>query len=147
MIAGAKEDETDAMIALGKSLLGERVTFLIGVPREKIPDLYRASDIFALASLHEMMPIAVLEALASGLPVALNRTPTLCWMTGAGGNLTDITQKGALAEQLQELSDPKARQKFSCRARAQAETNFSESVIMEQIIAMYQQVAEERGKQ
>lgn len=142
VIAGAKEDETDAMIALGKSLLGERVTFLIGVPREKIPDLYRAADIFALASFHEMMPIAVLEALASGLPVALNRTPTLCWMTGAGGDLTDITQKGALAKQLKELSNPEKRQKFSCRARAQAEANFSESVIMGQILAMYRQVSE-----
>ena len=59
VIAGGREAESDEIIAEGRRLLGNRVRFLEGVNREKIPDLYRASDVFALASRHEMMPIAV----------------------------------------------------------------------------------------
>ncbi len=140
VIAGAREEETEAILTLGKTLLGDRVTFLVGVSREKIPDLYRTADVFTLASLHEMMPIAVLEALASGLPVALNRTPTLCWMAGNAGELTDISREGALAEQWARLSDPEQRQNFVCEARQRAETEFSEEAITDQILAMYRQV-------
>ena len=46
-----------------------------------------------------VVPIALLEALASGLPVACNSTPTLEWMAGPAGRLTDITSDGALADQ------------------------------------------------
>ena len=147
VIAGAKEDETEQIIALGKSLLGDKVTFLIGVPREKIPDLYRTADVFALASLHEMMPIAVLEALASGLPVALNRTPTLCWMAGGGGQLTDIAQEGALAAQLHHLSDPETRRTLACAAREHAENEFSEAAITDRITAMYREILEQKSGQ
>ena len=49
-----------------------------------MPDLYRSLDVFVLASVFEMMPIAILEALASGLPVIANRIPQLQWMVGGG---------------------------------------------------------------
>jgi len=50
-----------------------------------------------LCSLKEMMPIALLEAIASGLPCIVNRHPVLEWITGPGGEAIDMTQTGALA--------------------------------------------------
>jgi glycosyltransferase involved in cell wall biosynthesis len=41
---------------------------VLGV-REDIPDLLRACDVFALASDYEGLPVAVIEAMAAGLPV------------------------------------------------------------------------------
>ena len=47
----------------------ERVTFLGRVDYETIPQYYAAADYFSITSTTEVKPLAVLEALASGLPV------------------------------------------------------------------------------
>jgi glycosyltransferase involved in cell wall biosynthesis len=49
--------------------IAHHVTFAGVVPRERMPDLYRGSHIFVLPSQNEGISIALLEALASGLPV------------------------------------------------------------------------------
>lgn len=138
VVAGAREGETEEVKRLGASLLGNRVRFLEGVSRERIPSLYRAADMFALASLHEMMPIALLEALASGLPVACNDTPTLRWMAGPGGQLTNIRGEGAMAAQMEQVLA--ARDERSQAARRHAVSTFARPVVLRQILGMYQDV-------
>lgn len=137
VIAGGQEPETEEVMAMGRELLGDRVRFLTNVSRDRMPSLYHTADIFALASLHEMMPIALLEALASGLPILCNDTPTLRWMAGAGGQPTDISQPGALALQLARLADPTLRRQLAQQARAHAENTFAEQVVVDEIKEMY----------
>lgn len=140
VVSGGREAETDAVIAEGKALLGERVRFLERVPRERIHTLYQAADLFALASLHEMMPIALLEALASGLPVACNDTPTLRWMCGPAGAPCDLSREGGMARQLLALAEPEVRAARSRAARRHAEETFSEPVVIRQILSMYSEL-------
>ncbi len=137
VVAGGREAETDAVMAHGHQRLGDRVRFLTGVQRDRIPSLYQAADLFALASLHEMMPIALLEALASGLPIAANDTPTLRWMVGSGGRLTTIREPGGLVAQLEALAPEQARRQFAQAARSEAVDRFSEPVVLAQILDMY----------
>lgn len=141
VVSGGREAETDAVIAEGQALLGDRVRFLERVPRERIHTLYQAADVFALASLHEMMPIALLEALASGLPIACNDTPTLRWMTGPAGSPRDLAREGSMTEQLAYLSTPATRARHAQAARLHAESTFSEPVVVRQILSMYDQLA------
>jgi len=141
VIAGAHEAETDGIIAMGRARLGERVRFLEDVPRERMPSLYQAADVFALPALKEVFGIVILEALASGLPVASNRTPVLEWIVGPAGCLTDISKKGALGAQLRWIACPERREDLSRAARAQALGRFSEQAVIPQILKMYEEVA------
>ena len=85
VVAGGREHDTDELVAQGHRLLGDRLRTLVGFPRERMPDLYRSADVFALTSLMEMMPIALIEATASGLPCLVNKHPVLEWISGPGG--------------------------------------------------------------
>ncbi len=140
VVAGAREPDTDEILELGKRLLGSKVLFLESLKREKVMSLYRLADVFTLASSHEMMPIAMLEALSCGLPIACNDTPTMQWMAKPAGPLTNIDTAGALSKQLILLTDPELRSRYSKAARAHALENFSEPVVVEKICEMYGEV-------
>ena len=105
VIAGAHQPDSKGLVALARALTPDRVTFRFDLPRESMPDFYCALDVFTLTSLFEMMPIAVLEALASGIPACVNRHPVLEWIIGTfgaepGGVAVDMSRDGALAAML-----------------------------------------------
>lgn len=65
--SGPERKRLEALVAeLG---LADAVRFLGRVKNEDMPELYAASDIALSSSLVDNMPISVLEALASGVPV------------------------------------------------------------------------------
>ena len=100
VIAGGHEDETDNLIAEGTSLLGSRIRFLPNLPRDLMPDLYRAADAFVLPSLYEMFGIVLLEALATELPVLCHDAPDFRSVAGPGGIYRDFAAEGELAKGL-----------------------------------------------
>jgi glycosyltransferase involved in cell wall biosynthesis len=139
LLAGGREAETDQVLDLAREL-GDDVIVRVGVDRSLMPTLYRAADVFALASFHEMMPIAILEAMASGVPVACNDTPVMSWMVGDGGCPTDITQPGALARQIELLCDLDLRRMRGENARRRAISVFSAEAVIPQMLRMYRVV-------
>jgi len=60
------------------------VTFTGFVSRDEMPEIYRRADIFVLPSQNEGMSIALLEAMASGLPVVVTDT----------GGTAELVEKG-----------------------------------------------------
>ena len=82
LIVGSRTDETTELLALAESLIPGRYKIMTNCARDQMPNLLRAMDVFVLTSLFEMMPIALLEALASGLPCLVNQHPVLEWMIG-----------------------------------------------------------------
>jgi 1,2-diacylglycerol 3-alpha-glucosyltransferase len=55
--------------------IGTRVAFTGGIPPQEIPIYYQAADLFVFASTTETQGLAVLEAMATGLPVVAVRAP------------------------------------------------------------------------
>ena len=110
LIAGAKTGDTAELLALAESLIPGRYKIHTDCTRGQMPDLYRAMDVFVLASLFEMMPIALLEALASGLPCLVNQHPVLEWMIGA-----ESEEKELLSCQVAELFPADAGAVVSCQ--------------------------------
>jgi glycosyltransferase involved in cell wall biosynthesis len=70
LIGSGREEER-----LRDQVLRENITddvLFLGTRRD-LPDLYRAMDVFALPSLWEGLPLALLSAMASGIPVVVKR--------------------------------------------------------------------------
>lgn len=137
VIAGGREDDTDSLIAAGTQRLGNRVRFLPDLPRARMPELYRAADLFTLASLHEMFGIVLLEAMATGLPVLCHDAPGFRRVVGPGGLYRDLSAAGGLAGGLMALCDPATRVALSSAARAHVVRHYAEDVVVPDIIAMY----------
>jgi glycosyltransferase involved in cell wall biosynthesis len=147
VVAGGYEPETDEVIKLGRELLGDRVRFLVRYPRARIPELYRAADVFVLCSLREMMPIAVLEAVASGLPCLVHRHPILEWMTGPGGRPLDMAEPGRLAAELADLADrPTERQRLGAAARRHGIEEFGRDRVVDRLVQYYAVVRASSGR-
>jgi glycosyltransferase involved in cell wall biosynthesis len=64
----------DRLHQLSRKLrIEDRVTFIAHIGHDRLPDLYRDHDLFAINITHPGVCIPVLEAAASGLPVVINR--------------------------------------------------------------------------
>ncbi|MFL5737179.1 MAG: glycosyltransferase [Actinomycetota bacterium] len=100
--------------------LGERV--LLAGYREDAAALLRAFDLFCLPSLHEGLPLSVLEALAVGVPVvatSVGGVPEA--LASGGGVLVPPSDAQALADVLLELiADPARRGRLSAEGSAAA---------------------------
>jgi glycosyltransferase involved in cell wall biosynthesis len=96
-LLGAMDEQSGEIVALGKRLLGKRGFAARSVPYEEVPDYYRASDCFALASLKEGFGRVYLEALMHGLPVIANDHPVARFVLGAEGVLANLESRGGLA--------------------------------------------------
>jgi glycosyltransferase involved in cell wall biosynthesis len=97
--------------------LAGRVTFT-GY-RADIPDLLAASDVFVLPSIKEGLPIALLEAMASSLPVVSTDAGAISIALENGRNawVVPAANQAALTTALvQACSRPDARAAFAARA-------------------------------
>ena len=146
VVAGGREADTDELVGMGQRLLGERVRFLVGAPRATMPVLYRAADVFTLSSLFEAGSIALIEAIASGLPVICHDTPNFRFAAGPESHYADLQPRGGLAGALLTLADPARREALGRAARLYTEQTFSEDVVMAKIQEMYASVAAARGR-
>lgn len=104
------------------------VRFLGRQESENVAKILRAADIFVLASLWEGLPNAVLEAMATGLPVVATATggvPELI-RHEKEGLLVPPKDPDALAAAIRRLvEDAGLRQTLGGNARARALSNFS----------------------
>ena len=105
-----------------------------------MPFLYKAADVFTITSLYETGSIAVLEALASGLPVICHDEPNFHALGGPSSRYVDMTADGALAAALHDMAVSSQREELGRASRAYAEETFSEAAVMDRILAMYREV-------
>jgi glycosyltransferase involved in cell wall biosynthesis len=119
--------------------LGARVSFpgLI----ERVPEMLAACDIFALASHWEGAPMAVIEAMAAGLPVvatAVGGVPELV-VDGVTGLLTPPGDAAALVAALTALAgDPQRRRRLGAAGGLRA-ARFEVSAMVESYAAFFEQ--------
>ena len=106
--------------------LRSRTHFLGTVENEQVPDLLRATDIFALPSLYEGQSNALLEAMSAGLPILASDIPPqaelICGDHQApAGRILPVNDPLAWARTVQELVENlELRNRLTASARARA---------------------------
>jgi glycosyltransferase involved in cell wall biosynthesis len=107
----------------------DRVRFTGWLPRDEVREAYQSATFLVHASSYEGMSNVILEALASGLPVAASQIPgnTELIQDGANGFLFDSTGDPAqLADRISPLfQDQPNWYRLSTAARATIEKRFS----------------------
>jgi glycosyltransferase involved in cell wall biosynthesis len=112
-----------------------------------IPDAARVLplvDLYVTASRREGLPLAVLEAMACGLPVLATRAPghVDAVEDGLTGRLVDVDDAAGLAEAAADLlGDPARRAAMGRAGRERAERLFARSRMLAEIADLYREAA------
>jgi glycosyltransferase involved in cell wall biosynthesis len=117
LVVGTGPLETDLRANADRLGLGDAVRFL-GM-RDDVPDVLAALDVFVLSSRHEGLPIALLEALAAGLPCVATTVGGIPEVVRDGheGYLVPPADPSVMAAALAKiLEDPRLRAAMSARA-------------------------------
>jgi glycosyltransferase involved in cell wall biosynthesis len=97
-----------------------------GILRD-VPDVLPAFDVSCLSSVHEGVPIAVIESMAAGIPVVATDCGALrdIVVDGEHGFIVPVGDAEALADRLRRLAEsPALRERQGTAARRRAEERY-----------------------
>lgn len=121
---------------------------LVGsLPQSGVRDQLERADVFVLPSHWEGQPIAILEAMASGLPVLSTRVGAIPDVVreGVDGLLVEPHDPAALAEGIRRLAgDADLRRQLGASARRRAEASFDTSNLRSRMTEIYRRAIESR---
>ena len=121
----------------------DNIVFTGYYPDKKLPKLYQAADVFAFSTFYEHHPFAVLEALATGLPVVTT------WVggipetieSGKNGFLVEPFNSKQFAERiLYLLEHPSEAAQMGAFARKTILEHFDWRIVVKEAIKVYDEV-------
>jgi glycosyltransferase involved in cell wall biosynthesis len=149
-IAGAAEDDAAAELRERAALagVGERVELLGFVEHDRLPDLYRAADLFAAPSRYEGgLGLVYLEAMACGLPVIAAAAGGAAEAV-APGETGLLVERGDVAETAAAIGtlllDGDLRARMGAAGRRRVLELFAPSAYAEKVERCYERALERR---
>ncbi len=139
---GPESDRVKARTEAEPGLVG-RTVCVGSLPESDKPSLFSQSSLFALPSTADLQPLALLEAMASGLAVVVGDQggPARMVRSGEDGWTVDPKDPEALSQALRRLlSDAGLRARLGSHARARVEARFSQQRTLEQFLDLYEGV-------
>lgn len=141
LVGPPKDPRYTRLVAERAKQLGVDQSIIWAGPRRDLPELFAAADVKVLSSLEETLPLAVLEAMAAGLPVVATAAGGTgeCLEHGRTGLLVPPADVAALADAMAQLAaDAQLREQFGSAGRERVRQQFS----VEHHIAALEQVFE-----
>jgi glycosyltransferase involved in cell wall biosynthesis len=126
--------------------VGDRVTFAGHVDRGKLPDLLCTAIAFCHPSSFDTFPLAVIEAMACGLPALVSSVGAMPEIVGNGGLVHAVGNDEDLSHQVvQLLKDPQLRSRLSEAARNRVVTRFNWERMCDDYVALYERLRAARA--
>jgi glycosyltransferase involved in cell wall biosynthesis len=139
IIGGGKLEQELRQIVSEKNL-SDIIEITGRIDAEKMPQVYRQNNIFISASMQEGMSNAMLEAMASGLPIITTRCEGVEELIKDNGFIVENAKGDEIATAIKKMADDRKRyQQMSLAARKQAML-FSWSAVADQYVQRYQKV-------
>lgn len=142
-LLGGTPDEGPSAEAEVRSALDGRARVLATRAPEDMPAAYAEADVFCLPSWWEAMPLSVLEAMASGLPVVATEVGDVPRLVedGRTGFVVPSRDPQSLANALAKLlSDPALARSMGAAGRARADERFSSTVTVRNVAQLYSEL-------
>ena len=107
LVGGGRDYEEDIHNLAKELNLDKNIDFVGRVPNEKVNDYLNASDVFCLLSSYEGMPIAILEAMASGKAILTSDVSGMVDLVieEENGCLTEVDNLDVITDKLKSLVD------------------------------------------
>lgn len=132
---GALQNRLKSLVTAAK--LDDHIEITGRIEQEKMPQIYRQSDIFVSATLQEGMSNAMLEAMACGLPIVTTPCEGIEELIGDNGIVVGQTSAQAIAGAVKSIVDnDQLYNKMCTQARARAE-QFNWKNVADQYLQMY----------
>jgi glycosyltransferase involved in cell wall biosynthesis len=147
VVAGEGPDR-DKLEALIDALKIREWVELVG-RQEDMPAVYASLDLMVSSSRQEGLPIAILEGMASGLPLVAARVGEVprVVMDGVTGILVPPEDTGALAEAIVGLlRDPERRERLGAAGRRLVEEKYSAARMTEDYLRVYEEAIAVGGR-
>lgn len=147
LLLGGTPDEGPDAEAKVRAGVDTHVRLLGTRPPEEMPAAFAEADVFCLPSWWEAMPLSILEAMASGLPVVATDVGDVgrAVADGVTGFVVPPKDPERLAAALEALlTDAGLRRRFGAAGRARVAEMFSADVTAAQVGALYEEL--ERGR-
>ena len=144
-IAGRGEREDDLASRARAQGVADRI-HLLGL-RSDVSAILAAADIFALPSLSEGLPLAVLEAMFAGCPIVASDVGEVATALdhGRAGVLVEPGNPAALAEAIDALlNDPKRATNLGTRAAFRAVADYDVSRMVRRYATAYDELVQRR---
>lgn len=138
VIVGQECPDTEAIKALGKDLMGDRIVFT-SLPHDKLPEAYAAADVFVLGSLFETFGIVYIEAMAMGLPVICTNHPNQRSIVQQG-IFIDMSHVGALTAALRNINKVQMKD-LSTAGREIVAQRYEQNLLKNMYLEQYQRIA------
>jgi glycosyltransferase involved in cell wall biosynthesis len=126
--------------AVTRAGMEDQVTFVTGVA-DNVEQYMRACDVFVLPSVREGLPISILEAMSSSLPIVASDIPEIARSQvadGLEGYLFPVGNVSELASILRRLVQNRSeRVRLGDAARRRVESEFSADVVDERYRMLY----------
>ena len=146
-IAGGGKLESELEGLIEQKGLSNVVRLTGRIDPQQMPEVYRQHDMFVSASYQEGMSNAMVESIASGLPIITTRCEGVEELIGDNGIVVEDATAGALAEAINNLAQDQNRYSRMIASAGRLAEKLGWDKIADQYIELYRRILNQRKPQ